>query len=188
MSNYKITIDEDACWGCQTCEVACKQEMNTPEDIRLIAVAADGPRIADGKPVFLYQVNLCRHCEEPACLEACPDEAIRQRPDGIVILDEGACSGCRAWAREKLCRTWQAEQEPLEPSGLSRPMPVFGQVAGSSLPFSSTLISEPWHWRQPETAAAEAWTFSPAAEKTVNPSTTSASTLSRLPRILPASA
>ncbi len=48
-------------------------------------------------------------------------------------------SGWRAWAAENVCRVWQAVQEPSEPSGLIRPMPVFGQVAGSSLPLGEHL-------------------------------------------------
>ena len=53
-------------------------------------------------------------------------------------------SGCRASAIEKLCRAWQAEQVPLDPSGFTRPIPEFGQVAGWSFPFSITLMMLPW--------------------------------------------
>jgi Fe-S-cluster-containing dehydrogenase component len=39
------------------------------------------------------------HCEDPPCLEACPEEgAIRQRPDGIVLVDIEKCTGCQACA------------------------------------------------------------------------------------------
>ncbi len=48
-------------------------------------------------------------------------------------------SGLRACSAENECRLWQAEQEPSEPSGLMRPMPVLGQVAGSSLPLGKHL-------------------------------------------------
>jgi hypothetical protein len=54
-------------------------------------------------------------------------------------------SGSRACALEKACRPWQDEQLPLEPSGLMRPMPELGQVAGSSVPSPRTLTCEPWH-------------------------------------------
>jgi Fe-S-cluster-containing dehydrogenase component len=45
---------------------------------------------------FQYRVDVCRHCEGPPCAEACPEEAIIVRPDGIVILDGERCSGCQA--------------------------------------------------------------------------------------------
>ena len=38
---------------------------------------------------------------------------------------------------------------------LIRPMPVFGHVAGSSIPSPMTSTWEPWHCQQPLTAAAE---------------------------------
>lgn len=95
MIRYSIQIDEEACWGCKTCEVACKQEFNLPCGVKLISVTEDGPRIADGRPFLIYRVNLCRHCDEPACAPACPDGAITKRPDGIVLLDEKKCSGCQ---------------------------------------------------------------------------------------------
>ena len=96
MEKFELSIDHNLCWGCRTCEVACKQENRTAKDVRLIAVREDGPRLRDGQPEFVYQVNLCRHCGEPPCLEACPEEAIAKREDGIVVLEDDLCTGCRA--------------------------------------------------------------------------------------------
>jgi len=100
MIRCSIRIDEEACWGCKTCEVACKQEFDLPCGIQLISVTEDGPRIVDGEPFFVYRVNLCRQCEEPACAQVCPDGAITRRPDGIVVLEEEKCSGCRKCVEE----------------------------------------------------------------------------------------
>jgi Fe-S-cluster-containing dehydrogenase component len=94
MNRYSLEVAEELCWGCRTCEVACKQENRAPDGVRLIAVREDGPRILDGRPEFLFRVSVCRHCEAPPCAEVCPAEAIRRRPDGIVVLDAGLCSGC----------------------------------------------------------------------------------------------
>ena len=96
MTRYSLRIDEEACWGCKTCEVACKQELHLPRGVRLISVMEDGPRTVDGSLFFVYRVNVCRHCDEPACAKVCPEEAITKRPDGIVVLEEKKCSGCRA--------------------------------------------------------------------------------------------
>lgn len=38
---------------------------------------------------------LCNHCENPACVRACPTQATFQRPDGIVMMDFHRCIGCR---------------------------------------------------------------------------------------------
>ena len=94
MNGYELKIDEAACWGCKTCEVACKQEFNLEAGIRLIIVTEEGPAANQHRPEFIYRVNLCRHCDEPPCESVCPEEAIEKRKDGIVVLDEALCSGC----------------------------------------------------------------------------------------------
>jgi len=96
MNPFSLKVDHDLCWGCRACEVACKQEMNTPEGVSLIHVVEDGPRETDGRPHFVYQVNTCRHCDDPPCAEACPEGAIVRRGDGIVVLDSDRCSGCQS--------------------------------------------------------------------------------------------
>ncbi len=95
MPKYALTIDHELCWGCRTCEVACKQEHHAPDGIRFIAIKEDGPRMIEDKLAFVYHVNVCRHCEAPECVDACPEEAIVKRDDGIVVLDEQICSGCQ---------------------------------------------------------------------------------------------
>ncbi len=94
MSRFALIIDYESCWGCKACEVACKQENRSPDGIKLIHVSEDGPRMVGDTLDFVYQVNTCRHCVEPDCVEACPEEAITKRDDGIVILNEKECVGC----------------------------------------------------------------------------------------------
>jgi Fe-S-cluster-containing dehydrogenase component len=39
----------------------------------------------------------CRHCEDPACVNACPRGALSQEEEtGIIIVNENICKGC-AW-------------------------------------------------------------------------------------------
>lgn len=96
MRRFSLCIDEEACWGCRTCEVACKQEKDTPAGVRLIAVTEEGPEWRGGKPHFIYRVRVCRQCEEPACMEACPAEAFSVLDTGIVTIDSELCTGCGA--------------------------------------------------------------------------------------------
>lgn len=96
MTDSSVIIDETECWGCKTCELACKQEMQPSDGVKLIVVTEDGPRREGDQTVFLYRVNMCQHCDDPPCAEVCPDEAISKRPDGIVVLNTEHCSGCQA--------------------------------------------------------------------------------------------
>ena len=91
-----IKIDHDACWGCKTCEVACKQENHATDGVKLITVLEEGPQLVDGKLSFTFRVNLCRHCDDPPCADACPEAAITKRSDRIVVMDDGLCTGCQA--------------------------------------------------------------------------------------------
>jgi DMSO reductase family type II enzyme iron-sulfur subunit len=45
---------------------------------------------------FFYLPRLCNHCTRPACLAACPRQAIYKRDaDGIVLVDQSRCRGYR---------------------------------------------------------------------------------------------
>jgi Fe-S-cluster-containing dehydrogenase component len=96
MTTYALSIGEDLCWGCKTCEVACKQENKAADGVKLISVWEDGPKRVAGKLEFTFRVRVCRHCDDPPCAGVCIEEAITKRPDGIVVLDADACTGCRA--------------------------------------------------------------------------------------------
>ena len=95
MKPYELVIDHEACWGCRTCEVACKQEFNTSSGVHLIYVSEHTQVDETDRKHFNFRVNVCIHCDDPPCLEVCPEEAIFTRDDGIVILDEEACTGCQ---------------------------------------------------------------------------------------------
>jgi len=48
------------------------------------------------KTWFFYLARICNHCSYPACLAACPRQAIYKRPeDGIVLIDQKECRGYR---------------------------------------------------------------------------------------------
>ena len=96
MTKYNLMIDEAACWGCKTCEVACKQETSTPLGAKLISVSENGSEASPDRRDFIFHVTVCRHCDDAPCIDPCPEEAIVKRDDGIVVLDHNQCSGCKA--------------------------------------------------------------------------------------------
>jgi ethylbenzene hydroxylase subunit beta/complex iron-sulfur molybdoenzyme family reductase subunit beta len=45
---------------------------------------------------YFYLPRICNHCTNPACLEACPRNAIyKRKEDGIVLINEDRCKGYR---------------------------------------------------------------------------------------------
>ncbi|RME22999.1 MAG: 4Fe-4S dicluster domain-containing protein [Deltaproteobacteria bacterium] len=96
-------IDLTRCTGCNACTVACKFENNTylpgpgekggPVNYRAVVKQEGG---AFPNPVRRFISMSCMHCANPACLPACPVGAISKRAsDGIVLIDENLCIGCR---------------------------------------------------------------------------------------------
>jgi nitrate reductase beta subunit len=49
---------------------------------------------------FFYLPRICNHCSYPACLAACPRQAIYKREeDGVVLIDQSRCRGYRECVR-----------------------------------------------------------------------------------------
>ena len=92
MNRYSLLIEEYACWGCKTCEVACKQEYNPVDadsSIKYLSVWPDGPKLMNGKLDFVWRVNVCKHCDEPICAVACPEGAIREEEREVGYTEQG---------------------------------------------------------------------------------------------------
>jgi molybdopterin-containing oxidoreductase family iron-sulfur binding subunit len=90
MARYGILIDLNRCTGCMTCVLACKQENMTRPNIWWNKIL----EIESGSLDYIQFVRYaCMHCDDPPCLEACPEKAIYRRPDGIVLIDQERCKG-----------------------------------------------------------------------------------------------
>lgn len=101
-------VDMNRCTGCKACQVSCKTVNNLPLGVvwRRVAEVAGGEWVQDGDQfvpsnVFSYFVTAaCMHCENALCTQVCPAAAITKRDDGVVIIDQSRCIGCRycEWA------------------------------------------------------------------------------------------
>ncbi|MDX2479443.1 MAG: 4Fe-4S dicluster domain-containing protein [Desulfuromusa sp.] len=90
MPRYGIVCDVNRCVGCMTCVINCKEENLTRPGIwwnQILQVEnTEAKRI-------MYVRYACMHCEDPPCVKACPNHAIYQRQDGIVLVNKEKCSG-----------------------------------------------------------------------------------------------
>ena len=87
-------FDQTRCTGCYTCVVACKDWHDIPAgpaSWRRVATFEEG-EYPDLFVAFL--VTSCYHCADPACIAACPVDAISKRAeDGVVLVDRDKCLG-----------------------------------------------------------------------------------------------
>ena len=84
--HWAMAIDLKKCVGCKACTVACRAENKTPPGVtyRPVFEETEGSYPAIKRT---HRPRPCMHCEKPACLQACPADAIKRRPDGIVYVD-----------------------------------------------------------------------------------------------------
>lgn len=105
-------VDIDLCIGCKACEIACKEWNDLPaentsnfgsyqshEDLSASTwdlMRFNEVELDNGDMAWLIRKDSCLHCEEPACLLACPAPgAIVQYENGIVDFDQSNCIGCQ---------------------------------------------------------------------------------------------
>lgn len=100
-----ILVDVQNCIQCCNCQTVCKDEHCDNDWSPIAAVQGEGQfwvkvheeEVASGPQMALNRMPvMCQHCAEPACVQACPHDAIRQRDDGIVLIDPTVCQGCGA--------------------------------------------------------------------------------------------
>jgi formate dehydrogenase iron-sulfur subunit len=119
MSVCAFLTDASLCIGCKACEVACKEWNEVPADgmtwtglsydntqslgastwrhvMFLEQPLAAGPQVADTTDPFrwVFLSDVCKHCGQAGCLEACPTGAIMRTDVGSVLVQNDVCNGC----------------------------------------------------------------------------------------------
>jgi formate dehydrogenase iron-sulfur subunit len=118
MSTTAFLTDSTLCIGCKACEVACKEWNQIPGDgfiwsgqsydntgslghatWRHVKFVENGatPGIGGNSPAAFswgFSSDVCKHCENAGCLEACPTGAIVRTEFGGVYLQPDVCNGC----------------------------------------------------------------------------------------------
>lgn len=100
MAQYGFFVDTTRCIKCWACQVACKQwnGIKAGTVARRVVNEIDTGVFPNANRQFIS--TACNHCENPACVEACPMGAITKREeDGIVVFDTEKCIGCQTCAK-----------------------------------------------------------------------------------------
>jgi len=87
-----MLMDLDKCIGCNACSVACKSENGVAlGGFRTKVLEEEVGEFPATQRHFLPM--MCNHCENPACLPACPNGAITRGENGIVDINKDKCKG-----------------------------------------------------------------------------------------------
>ncbi|MBZ5554334.1 MAG: 4Fe-4S dicluster domain-containing protein [Acidobacteriia bacterium] len=91
---YALIVDSKKCLNCKACVVACRAENQVP-----LGKSRDwiGEEHHGTWPKMLaaFEPEQCHHCASPACVRVCPTGASWQRKDGVVLVNDTECVGCR---------------------------------------------------------------------------------------------
>ena len=116
--NYAMGIDIDKCIGCGRCAAACKKENDVPTEPFYFRTWVEQYITPNGGETRVESPNggidgfsnaqsdedvsktffvpkMCNHCANPPCVQVCPVGATFKSQDGVVLVDEKYCVGCR---------------------------------------------------------------------------------------------
>jgi Fe-S-cluster-containing dehydrogenase component len=89
---FVMVIDLARCKNAKQCIKSCNKNHFVTGDNAWLKVY----KMQDNEESSPYWMpNLCQHCDKPACVKVCPVDATFKRRDGIVLIDNERCIGCR---------------------------------------------------------------------------------------------
>jgi electron transport protein HydN len=88
--NEFVDVDSERCIGCRICELACSFEKSQNKSFNPTKSRIRVLRLFPTINVAM----VCRLCENPPCIRACPRDALKQTTNGVIIVNEKKCTGC----------------------------------------------------------------------------------------------
>ncbi len=90
--SFVMVIDLSRCKNLKKCIDACDHMHHLHPGEHYVKVHA----MQEAEETAPYwQPTICMHCDEPPCVKVCPVDATFKRQDGIVLIDNDRCVGCR---------------------------------------------------------------------------------------------
>jgi len=89
---WVMVIDLARCRNARQCIKACQ----AAHDLKPDQYHINTLQMQDNEHTAPYNMpKPCQHCDNPPCVAVCPVDATFKRPDGIVLIDNERCIGCR---------------------------------------------------------------------------------------------
>ncbi|WP_141709326.1 4Fe-4S dicluster domain-containing protein [Desulfuribacillus stibiiarsenatis] len=94
MTRYGMLIDNSSCVGCHACQIACQNQWQLPYNEHFIDVHTFEKGTYPNVNIENFTTQ-CNHCDDPPCMRICPTYATYKRQDGLVLVEEKKCIGCK---------------------------------------------------------------------------------------------
>ncbi len=89
---WVMVIDLSRCRNARKCVEACQSAHQLrPYEYHINTLVMQE---SVNTPAF-FMPKPCQHCDNPPCVSVCPVDATFKRQDGIVLIDNERCIGCR---------------------------------------------------------------------------------------------
>ena len=89
---FVMVVDLSRCKNARKCISACQKWHYRPEDKEWLTVKLMKDS-EEGAPYWFPKQ--CFHCDNPPCVKVCPVNATFKRQDGLVLIDNDRCIGCK---------------------------------------------------------------------------------------------
>jgi len=89
---FVMVVDLAKCKNALKCQSSCNKNHYITGDNAWMKVYKMQESI-DTAPYWMPMT--CQHCDKPACVTVCPVDATFKRKDGLVLIDNERCIGCR---------------------------------------------------------------------------------------------
>ena len=89
---FVMVIDLAKCYNARKCIEACQEGHHLPKDHEYMKVYL--MQDSDKSAPYWFP-KPCYHCNNPLCASVCPVGATYKRSDGIVLVDNERCIGCK---------------------------------------------------------------------------------------------
>ena len=89
---FVMVIDLARCKNALACQRVCNKHHHIAGDHAWLKVY----KMQESEDTAPYWMpTTCMHCDHPACVTVCPVDATFKRRDGLVLIDNERCIGCR---------------------------------------------------------------------------------------------